>query len=134
MRDSRTTLAHVLPTYSEPGLQIKRVGDSFEAQFRTSMGAKDAVSLHKRRDAPMRAQDCLSIRRYPRPVIVCVSSCAAVGAYGSSNCAICTAFSAAPLRIWSPTTQKLKPFSTVGSLRNRPTNDPFVPIRSPGMG
>lgn len=41
--------------------------------------------------------------------------------YGSSNCAICTALSAAPLRIWSATTQNAKPFSTESSRRMRPT-------------
>lgn len=43
------------------------------------------------------------------------------GPYGKSSCAICTALRAAPLRIWSATTQKAKPCSTVGSLRKRPT-------------
>lgn len=41
--------------------------------------------------------------------------------YGSSNRAICTALSAAPLRIWSATTQNAKPFSTESSRRMRPT-------------
>lgn len=35
--------------------------------------------------------------------------------------AICTAFSAAPFFIWSPTIQKVRPFSSVRSLRMRPT-------------
>ncbi len=35
--------------------------------------------------------------------------------------AICTALSAAPFFIWSLTAQKLKPFSSVKSLRTRPT-------------
>ena len=34
---------------------------------------------------------------------------------------ICTALSAAPLRIWSPESQKVRPFSSDKSLRTRPT-------------
>lgn len=35
--------------------------------------------------------------------------------------AICTAFSAAPFFIWSPTIQNVSPFSSAKSLRIRPT-------------
>ena len=34
---------------------------------------------------------------------------------------ICTAFSAAPLRIWSPVSQRVRPLSTAKSWRTRPT-------------
>ncbi len=54
--------------------------------------------------------------------------------YGSSSWAICTALSAAPLRIWSATFQKARPWGTVGSLRRRPTKAPSVPARMPGIG
>ena len=40
---------------------------------------------------------------------------------GSSSWAICTALSAAPLRIWSATTHMARPCLTVGSRRMRPT-------------
>ena len=39
----------------------------------------------------------------------------------ASASAICTALSAAPLRILSATTQKLRPFGTLGSRRKRET-------------
>ena len=54
--------------------------------------------------------------------------------YGRSSWATCTAFRAAPLRIWSATSQKARPWGTVGSLRKRPTKVPSVPASRPGMG
>ena len=54
--------------------------------------------------------------------------------YGSSSCAIWTAFSAAPLRIWSSTHQKEMPFSTLASRRTRPTYTSSEPASRPGMG
>lgn len=45
----------------------------------------------------------------------------AVYSCGSSSWAICTALSAAPLRIWSATTHMARPCLTVGSRRMRPT-------------
>src|SRR5439155_18423792 len=41
--------------------------------------------------------------------------------YFTSSSAICTAFSAAPLRSWSPETQKQSPLSSAQSCRIRPT-------------
>ena len=48
--------------------------------------------------------------------------------------AICTALSAAPLRIWSLTHQKLSPFSSVRSLRIRPTKTSSLPLKKSGIG
>ena len=45
----------------------------------------------------------------------------AIYSCGSSSWAICTALSAAPLRIWSATTHMARPCLTVGSRRMRPT-------------
>ena len=47
---------------------------------------------------------------------------------------ICTAFKAAPLRIWSPESQKVRPFSSERSLRTRPTKTSSLPAVSRGMG
>ena len=48
--------------------------------------------------------------------------------------AICTAFSAAPFLIWSPTNQKVRPFSFAKSLRTRPTYTSSLPARKSGIG
>ena len=48
--------------------------------------------------------------------------------------AIWTALRAAPLRIWSPLSQKVRPFSSLKSLRTRPTNTSSLPAVSSGMG
>ena len=48
--------------------------------------------------------------------------------------AICTALRAAPLRIWSPESQKVSPLSSARSLRTRPTKTSSLPAVSSGMG
>ena len=48
--------------------------------------------------------------------------------------AICTAFKAAPLRIWSPTHQKVIPLAFAKSLRIRPTYTSSVPLKYNGIG
>ena len=48
--------------------------------------------------------------------------------------AIWTALRAAPLRIWSPTHQKVIPFSFAKSLRIRPTYTSSVPLKYNGIG
>ena len=48
--------------------------------------------------------------------------------------AICTAFSAAPFLIWSPTIQNVRPFSFVRSLRIRPTYTGSLPARNNASG
>ena len=48
--------------------------------------------------------------------------------------AICTAFSAAPFLIWSPTSHNVMPFSLARSLRMRPTYTSSFPERKSGMG
>src|SRR5690606_33100107 len=50
-----------------------------------------------------------------------------------SNSAIWTAFSAAPFRRLSLTTQSERPFSTVGSSRTRETNVAYSPTHSTGV-
>ncbi len=54
--------------------------------------------------------------------------------YASRLSRICTAFRAAPLRIWSLTHQKARPFSSVRSLRMRPTQTGSHPARKSGIG
>ncbi len=51
---------------------------------------------------------------------------ATTGCFRSSS-AICTALSAAPLRSWSPATQKQRPFSSAQSWRSRPTAQLYLP-------
>ena len=48
--------------------------------------------------------------------------------------AICRALSAAPLRIWSPQTQRFRPCSMDSSLRMRPTSTSFLPDVKSGIG
>ncbi len=48
--------------------------------------------------------------------------------------AICTALRAAPLRIWSPVSQRVMPLSSAMSLRTRPTKTSSLPADSRGMG
>lgn len=48
--------------------------------------------------------------------------------------AICMPFSAAPLRSWSPTTQKLRALGRVRSWRMRPTKQSSCPSTVTGMG
>ena len=55
----------------------------------------------------------LGSKRFPthggRPKAAAGTSTMPAAPYGSSSCAICTAFRAAPLRIWSATTHMAKP-------------------------
>ena len=48
--------------------------------------------------------------------------------------AICTALSAAPLRIWSPLSHSVRPQSSARSLRTRPTYTSSRPAVSSGIG
>ena len=48
--------------------------------------------------------------------------------------AICTAFSAAPFRIWSATHQKVSPLGLAVSIRIRPTYTGYLPAVKSGMG
>jgi len=64
-------------------------------------------------------------KMYPPPAFV-LSQLFVLGAYFTfptliRYSAICTALRAAPLRIWSPLSQKVSPFSSAKSLRTRPT-------------
>lgn len=66
-----------------------------------------------------------------------VAECHATGKeidYDNYDWDKCTAFSAAPFLIWSPTNQKVRPFSLARSLRTRPTYTSSFPARNNGIG
>lgn len=54
--------------------------------------------------------------------------------FRSRYSAICTAFSAAPLRIWSLTHQNVSEFGSARSLRIRPTYTASTPAKGSGIG
>ena len=54
--------------------------------------------------------------------------------YLTSTSAICTALSAAPLRSWSPETQKQRPLSNAQSRRSRPTSQLYFSAVKSGIG
>jgi hypothetical protein len=76
--------------------------------------------------ATLTAGDCV-IPRHPQAACFASIRCA------TSVSAICTAFSAAPLRRLSDTHQNEIPCATVGSLRIRLTNTPSSPAHSSGV-
>lgn len=72
----------------------------------------------------MSGRPSISIRRNDQP------KCP----FRSRYSAICTAFSAAPLRIWSLTHQNVSEFGSARSLRIRPTYTASTPAKGSGIG
>lgn len=83
--------------------------------------------------ANVRGTALLTVRFF---ILVLITRCGYLSnqILSSRYSAICTAFSAAPLRIWSPVSQSVALLSSARSFLMRPTNTSSCPALSKGMG
>ena len=106
----------------------KRQADTIKSPFPSASpparyGIRFGKRATKRPPAYVR-RPSISIRRNDQP------KCP----FRSRYSAICTAFSAAPLRIWSLTHQNVSEFGSARSLRMRPTYTASTPAKGSGIG
>ena len=107
--------------------KIPRKGRPIRAKARSLPPARYGIRFGKqatKRPPAYVRRPSISIRRNDQP------KCP----FRSRYSAICTAFSAAPLRIWSLTHQNVSEFGSARSLRIRPTYTASTPAKGSGIG
>ena len=111
-------------------------GVDLAADLAAGACAAEAATSRKQRARVSQSQNCFFTRPRFASTGPLASRMSALGrvAQRMSTSAICTALSAAPLRSWSPQTQKQSPLSKAQSFRRRPTSQWYFSAVKSGIG